>query len=226
MYLRVSPVSVLSAYLSIFILGSHFFCLSVSLSLHSLIQSLCIPSVQQIPFACIYAGVNIPISGFLENHRLGIKILPACMYPGDPKRSDNKMEALLNHGSTFIWPSPLILASGGMSGSRTKYTRSQAFNITLQIRLSPYMDIHIYAHTYIHTYGQLTTIHMCTPKRTYVHTYIYSHLLMCLLIGTHIQLSLYTIIPASNRLKGNHLRISSTVKNLKALVLVKQKLLK
>ena len=93
-------------------------CLSLSLSLvpsacpsllHSLVPFIsaylhlwsllpvplvCIAFVSVLPWlwpSCIYAGVNIPISGFMVTHRLDIKILLDSTSPRDPKRCDNKI---------------------------------------------------------------------------------------------------------------------------------------
>ena len=84
-------LSVFSVSVSLF--GPVFYLLSLSVGL-SIFNPLCICSVQQTESTCIYAGVNISTSRFSATHILDIKILPDCMSPGDPKRCDNKTEAL------------------------------------------------------------------------------------------------------------------------------------
>ena len=136
---------------------------------------LCIRSVfvlQLTESTCKYAGVNIPISGCSATHILDIKIL----------RLLEILKGLIitffkNRGSNFIW--------------NLHWTRRAELVLPTQVCLGPNMDSHIYTHMRIHTYGQLKTIQMYTPTRTYIHTYMYSHLPMCVPTCTYRAMSKY-----------------------------------
>ena len=54
------------------------------------------------------------------------------------------------------------------------YTSRAKLVVPMQICLGAYMDTHIHTHTSTHNYGQLTTLHMYTPARIYIRTYVYS----------------------------------------------------
>ena len=84
-----------------------FYLLSSSICFLPLLLHFCISFLSNRLTLLLYMQEwAFPISGFSAIHRLEI-ILPECMCPGVPKRCDNKIEALLNRGSTFIWPFPL-----------------------------------------------------------------------------------------------------------------------
>ena len=141
-------VEIFSAYLRVSVLHSLVPSVSVLWS-----PLLCIYSV-----LCIYAGVNIPISGFSTTYRLDMRKLPDLLgYPGDPKRCVNQIETLKS------WFHFYLIISTDISGLNWWFPHK----IHTVTHTQPN---HVYRHThmYIHTHSQLTTIHIYIQQ--HVHT--------------------------------------------------------
>ena len=139
--------------------------------------SVTVLSVQDTDFTFIYAEVNIPYFRILGYPWTVKNKLLDCRTLGDPGRCASKTEALLNHGSTFSWPSPLIIAELNSLSTHKLHTITHTLNITMQICHDSYMDMYIYTYTYLWSTQNHTHV--------YIHTYICSNLLMCVLLGTY-----------------------------------------
>ena len=119
------------------------------------LQYLFCSVLYQTDFTFIYAGVNIPISGYSATSRLDIKILPNCMSSGDPKRCDNNLLKSRFHFyltiSSYIYWAELMVPTQIYLGPIWRHTYTRIRIYMLMVNSLPCTCIHQHEHTYTHT---------------------------------------------------------------------------